>query len=168
MAETYKFPNGNTTVTVYKKQDILKTIEENIIDKEVALAIVERCEVDASIFLKQGRWTGIPFIGNIRIPKNRQMQMTEEQQALIKDAKENLDTNKYVLFRSQLGKENTKRIKQERYYRYITSMAVSKNKKLYKKLCQEKGECFARLFLYATYNVTAVENEYVIFDDNEK
>lgn len=168
MAEIYKFPNSDHTVTVFKKQDILKCIDDNIIDKDVALALVERCEIDATNFLKEGRWTGIPFIGNIRIPKTKLLEQTDEQQALIQEARENLDTHKYILFRSQLGKENSKRIKQERYYRYITSIAVNKNRKLYKKLCKEKGEYYARIYLYASYNIVATDNEYIIFDDNEK
>lgn len=167
MSETYKFPNGYD-VTVFKKQDILDCIDKNIIDKEVALAIVEQCEIDATNFLKEGRWTGIPFIGNIRISKLRQLQDSPEQQALIADAKANLDADKYILFRSQLGKENSKHIKQERYYRYITSIATNRNKKLYKKLCQTKGEYYARIYLYASYNITALDNEYVMIEDNEQ
>lgn len=167
MAETYKFPGGGYDVTVFKKQDILDCIDKNIIDKEVALAIVEQCEVDAANFLKEGRWTGIPFIGNIRIPKLRQLEETPEQQALIAEAKEKLTTDKYVLFRNQLGRENSKHIKQERYYRYIVSMAITRNRRLYKKLCEEKGEYYARILLYASYNITSVDNEYVILDNND-
>lgn len=166
MAETYKFPGGYD-VTVLKKQDILDCIDKNIIDKEVALAIVEQCELDAACYLRQGRWTGIPFIGNIRIPKTRLMEESPEQQALIEEAKENLESNKYILFRRQLGEENSKHIKQERYYRYIVSIAVNRNKRLYNKLCDEKGEYYARIFLYATKNITAVDNEYITLEDYE-
>lgn len=168
MVESHKFPNGGYDVKVFKKADILDCINENIVDKDVALAIVEQCEVDAANFLKEGRWTGIPFIGNIRVPKLRQLQESPEQQALIEEAKATLDADKYVLFRCQLGKENSKHIKQERYYRYITSIAVGKNRHLYKKLCDTKGEVYARLYLYATHNITSLDNEYVILDDDEQ
>ena len=167
MADTYKFPGGGYDVTVFKKQDVLDCIDKNILDKDVALAFIEQLEVDAANFLKEGRWTGIPFIGNIRIHKLRQLEESPEQQALIAEAKENLDADKYILFRTQLGKENSKHIKQERYYRYITSIAISHNRRLYKKLCEEKGEYFARIYLYASYNVTALNNEYVILDNYE-
>ena len=167
MADIYKFPSGGYEVTVCKKQDILDCIDKNIIDKEVALAIVERCEIDAANFLKEGRWTGIPFIGNIRIPKLKQLEESPEQQALIAEAKANLEYNKYVLFRTQLGKENSKHIKQERYYRYITSIAIAHNQKLYKKLCATKGEYYARIYLFASYNITSLDNEYVILDNVE-
>ena len=167
MADTYKFPGGGYDVTVFKKQDVLDCIDKNILDKDVVLAFIEQLEVDAANFLKEGRWTGIPFIGNIRIPKLRQLEESPEQQALIAEAKKNLDADKYILFRTQLGKENSKHIKQERYYRYITSIAISHNRRLYKKLCEEKGEYFARIYLYASYNITSLDNEYIIFDNDE-
>ena len=50
MADTFKFPNGGYDVTVLKRQDILDCIDANIIDKEVALAIVDQCELDAAEF----------------------------------------------------------------------------------------------------------------------
>ena len=167
MADTYKFPGGGYDVTVFKKQDVLDCIDKNILDKEIALAFIEQLEIDAANFLKAGRWTGITFIGNIRIPKRLQLEETPEQQALIKEAKETLDSNKYILFRTQLGKENSKHVKQERYYRYITSIAISHNRKLYKKLCEEKGEYYARIYMYSSYNITSLDNEYVILDNNE-
>lgn len=168
MIETHKFPNGGYEVKVFKKTDILDCINDNIIDKDIALAIVEQCEIDAANFLKEGRWTGIPFIGNIRIPKLKQIQESPEQQAIIQEAKATLDADKYVLFRQQLGKETSRRIKVERYYRYLTSIAVSHNRRIYKKLCEEKGECFARVYLYSIYNITAAEEDYLNFDYNEQ
>ena len=168
MADTFKFPNGGYDVTVCKKQDILDCIEENIIDKEVALAIVEQCELDAANFIKEGRWAGIPFIGNIRIPKGRIMEEDPAQQALIDEAKETLDHDQYVMFRRQLKSDNGKRIKQQRYFNYITSQAVAKNRKLYNKLCDEKGEAYAKVFLFASKHITAVNNEYINLEDYEQ
>lgn len=162
MADIFKFPNGGYEVTVRKKEDILKTIDDNILDKDVALAVINQLEVDAANFIQEGRWTGIPFIGNIRIPKARQIIESDETQALIKEAKEQLDSHKYILFRTQLGKETSKKVKQERYYKYITSIAVSHNRKLYEKLCREEGEYYARIYMFASYNITSVDNEYEI------
>ena len=132
MADIFKFPNGGYDVTICRKKDILECIDENIIDKDVALAIVEHCEYTAADYIKEGVWAGIPFIGNIRISKTKQLLKSDEQQALIAEAKENLDKDKYILFRKRLNKENVKRISQDRYYRYITSIAVSNNRKLFK------------------------------------
>lgn len=167
MADTFKFPDGYD-VTICRKSDIMNCIDKNIVDKDVALAIIEHCEFQAAEFIRQGRWTGIPFIGNIRVPKGRSILKTDEQQALIAEAKEHLDKEQYVMFRHRLAKENAIQIKQERYYKYITSIAVNKNRKLYNKLCKEKGEVYARLYLYSCSTITAINNEYVRLDEDEQ
>ena len=168
MADTFKFPNGGYDVTICRKQDILDCIDKNIIDKDIALAIVEHCEFQAASFIREGRWTGIPFIGNIRMSKTKELLKSSEQQALIAEAKENLGKEQYVLFRKQLNKENVKRISQERYYRFITSMAISNNKKLFRKLCKVHGEVYARVFLFCSYEVVAVTNEYINLINDEQ
>lgn len=167
MADTFKFPNGGYDVIVCRKKDILDCIDKNIIDKDVALAIVDNCEFNAASFIREGRWTGIPFIGNIRIPKTVQMLKSDEQKALINEAKETLDKEQYIMFRRKLNKENTKQIKQDRYYRYITSIAVAKNRNLFRKLCETKGEVFARLYLYSCSEVVAVSNQYLNLETDE-
>ena len=167
MADTFKFPNGGYDVTICRKQDILDCIDKNIIDKDIAMAIVEHCEFQAASFIKEGRWAGIPFIGNIRTPKTVQMLKTDEQQALIQDAKEQLGKEQYIMFRKQLNKENAKQISQDRYYRYVTSIAVHANKKLFRKLCDTKGEVYARLFLFCSREVVAISNEYINLEDYE-
>lgn len=167
MADTFKFPNNGYDVTICKKQDILDCIDKNIVDKEIALAIVEHCEFQAAQFIREGRWTGLPFIGNIRKSKTKELLKSTEQQILIAEAKEYLNKDQYILFRKELNKENARQISQERYYRYITSIAVNKNKKLYKHLCKTKGDVFARLFLFCSYQVTAVNNEYINLDFDE-
>ena len=167
MADTFKFPNGGYDVTICRKQDILDCIDKNITDKDVAMAIVEHCEFQVASFIREGRWTGIPFIGNIRTPKTVQMLKTDEQQALIQDAKEQLGKEQYIMFRKQLNKENAKQISQDRYYRYVTSIAVNANKKLFRKLCDTKGEVYARLFLFCSREVVAISNEYINLEDYE-
>ncbi len=167
MPDTFKFPNGGYDVTICRKQDILDCIDKNIIDKDIALAIVEHCEFQAASFINEGRWAGIPFIGNIRVPKTTQALRSDENQALIEDAKNQLTKEQYVMFRKTLNKETAKQVKQDRYYRYITSIAVNKNKKLFRKLCDTKGEVYARLYLYCSANVVATDNEYINLEDYE-
>lgn len=159
MASKFKFPNSETEVVVCKRQDILNCIEENFIDKDVVLEIIDKCEKDAAKFLQEGRWTGIPFIGNIRIPKNIAAERTKEQRELIDNAKEVLDKDKYMFFRRELRRDNFINNKKERYYRYILSKVVTKNHKLYNKLSNTKGEYFARIFLYSCINLTSLNNE---------
>ena len=162
MADTFKFPNNGYEVTVVRKQDILDCIDSNIVDKEVALAIVEQCERDAANFITEGKWTGLPYMGNVRVPLNVQMLKSEEQQSLIKEARETLDRDNYILFKTELERDNSARIKHQRYYNYILSIAANSNKKLYKKLCDKKGEYYTRIFLYACRRITVVNSEGLI------
>ena len=168
MSEQFKFPNGGYEVTVLRKQDILDCIEDNIIDKEIALAIVEQCEIDAATCLAQGRWTGLPYIANVGVPAHIQTLHKKENEELLEIAKDELEGKKYIMFRKELAGEAAKHAKQERLYRYLVSIAVRANKRLYRKLCNENGEYYARIYLYACKNITATDNEYVILDDDNK
>ena len=164
MTDTYKFPGG-TDVKIVRKEDVIETINCNIVDKEIALAIVKQCEVDAANFLRKGRWTGIPFIGSIKVPDVVKMSNTPEQKELIKDAAETTTNEQFVMFRRELAYSNEKRVKATRYYNYVLSMAVSKNRNLFKKLCREKGVGYARIHFFLTSSITAVENEYIPVED---
>lgn len=163
MADIYKFPSGGYDVTVFKKQDILDCIDKNIVDKEVMLSIIEHCEKDAAHFISKGKWTGIPFIGNIKPSRLKLLEQSEEQKTLMEEAKEELTSEQYLLFRTQLAKDNSRRIKQERYYRYVTSIAVNKNKLVYRKLMKRKGDAYARIFLYTCYNATIFDPDYELY-----
>lgn len=167
MADVFKFPNDGYEVIVCKKHDILACIDDNIVDKEIALAIVEECEKDAANFINEGRWTGLPFIGNVRVPKVKQMETSPEQQAIIEEAKQTLTKEQYIVFRRNLTTENYNHAKQERYYNYIVSIAINRNRKLYKKLCTIKSELYARIFLFASKHITALNNEYVNLKEDE-
>ena len=52
MQDTYKFPGGKD-VKVVRKEDIINTIKTNIVDADVALAIVRQCEIDAVNFMRK-------------------------------------------------------------------------------------------------------------------
>ena len=69
------------------------------------------------------------------------------------------------MFRRELAHNNEKRAKATKYYNYVLSMAVSKNRNLFKKLCKEKGVGYARLNFFLKSSITAVENEYVPVED---
>lgn len=164
MTDTYKFPGGSD-VKVVRKEDVIETINCNIVDKEVALAIVRQCEVDAVNFLRKGRWTGIPFIGSIKVPDVVKMSNSKEQQELIQNAYETVSTEQFVMFRRQLAHDNERRVKATKHYNYVLSMAVSKNRNLFKKLCKERGVGYARIHFFLINSITAVDNEYVPVED---
>lgn len=167
MADVFKFPAGGYEVTVCKKQDILDCIDDNILDKEVALAILEQCEQDAARFIQEGKWTGIPYIGSIRIPPIKQREQTPEQQELIQTAKENLSKEDYIFFRKSLIKENAKQEKIDRMYNYFTSIIINRNRKVYNKLCKTNGELYSRIFLYTCRNLKASGGERILNNETE-
>ena len=82
MANILRFPRGNDVV-VCKKEDILATIDDNILDKELAYALIEELEITADKFLSEGKWVGIPFLGNIRKNKYREKLHSKETKELI-------------------------------------------------------------------------------------
>lgn len=167
MSDTFKFPQGYDVV-VYRKQDILDCIEDNIIDKDVALTIVKQCEVDCAEFIKQGRWSAIPFIGNIRESPYAVNNFDAEKQALIDEAKAQLDREQYIMFRKEFSKNEAKKVNHERYYKYIVSIEANRNKKLFKKLCNTKGEPYARLRMFINHNIKVVNSEYLNLLEDEQ
>ena len=164
MQDTYKFPGGKD-VKVVRKEDIINTIKTNIVDTEVALAIVKQCEVDAVNFMKKGRLTGIPFMGTIKVPDTIRMSQTKEQKDLILAAMETNTNEQFVMFRRNLAYDNKIKIKARKYYNYVLSLSVAKNRNQFKKMCKEKGEAYARIHFFLLYSVTSVNNEYIPVED---
>ena len=164
MQDTYKFPGGKD-VKVVRKEDIINTIKTNIVDTEVALAIVRQCEVDAVNFMKKGRLTGIPFMGTIKVPDTIKMSQTKEQKDLILAAMETNTNEQFVMFRRNLAYDNKVKIKARKYYNYVLSLSVAKNRNQFKKMCKEKGEAYARIHFFLLYSVTSVNNEYIPVED---
>ena len=163
MPEVRKFPPEGYEVTVLRKQDVLKCIDDNIIDKEIALDIVRRCEIDATNFLKEGRWAGIPFLGNIRIPKIVQTFMSEETQKLMQEAKETLDEHKYLLFRKEFASNAVKQEAHERYYKYELSKFIGKNLNFFRKRSARHGDRLARVLCFTLRNMT-IATEYNTYE----
>lgn len=157
MADTFRFPNGYD-VRVLRKEDVLASIEHNIIDKEVALAIVKQCEIDAANFLREGRWAGIPFIGNIRIPKTVQKFNTIESKTILQEAEDSLETNKWLLFRKNYANEIGRQVKVERYYQYLVSKFVGRNMKFFRLVAKENGDMYARILCYTLSDLTLDSN----------
>ena len=164
MQDTYKFPGGKD-VKVVRKEDIINTIKTNIVDTEVALAIVRQCEVDAVNFMKKGRLTGIPFMGTIKVPDTIKMSQTKEQKDLILAAMETNTNEQFVMFRRNLAYDNKVKTKARKYYNYVLSLSVAKNRNQFKKMCKEKGEAYARIHFFLLYSVTSVNNEYIPVED---
>lgn len=159
MLDKYKFPGGND-VKIVRREDILETIECNIVDKEIALELVRQCEMDAAEFLRKGRWVGIPFLGKIGVSEVRKMEQTPEQNALIAQTYHTATTKQFVLFRKALAHDNQRKLKAAKNFNYILSIAVRENPYKFKMLVRQKGELYARIAFYLSKNIVAINNTY--------
>lgn len=157
MNDTIKMPNGGYDVKVVRKEDIIKCIDSNILDKDIMLAFINQFEVDASNFLAQGRWTSLPYVGTLRRNPYKEALNSEEVKELDEAAKENLDKDKYILFRKNLRDDIARALKRERLYKYTLSQVVTKNRDFYKYLEKTKGELVARVVCYTMFDLTSVE-----------
>lgn len=154
MNDTIKMPGGGYDVKVVRKEDIIKCIDSNILDKDIMFAFIKQFEVDATNFLSQGRWTSLPYIGTLKKNQYKEALNSKEVQELDEAAKENLDRNKYLLFRKNLKDDIAKSIKRERIYKYVLSQVVKKNKEYYKYLESTKGELYARVICFTLSDIT--------------
>ena len=154
MPITKQFPNGGYDVTVCRKQDILDCLDANIVDKDVVLAVISQCELDANNFIREGRWTGIPFLGNIRVPKRTQKLQSKEVQELIEEARNTLDRDKYYVFRKNLNVDLDREEKRERFFKYLVSSFANRNRRFYNKQVEKRGELGAQFLCYTLINIS--------------
>lgn len=164
MKDVYNFPNGGYEVRIVRRSEVLEAIDKNIIDKDIALAIVERCELDCANFLREGRWANIPYIGNIRIPKAKQLIKSEEQQTLISDAYDNLNTDSYLMFRKQLNQYNAQRARFEKSYNYLLAIMVNRYNKYYNYLKRNKGDYKARITVYTFASLDPLTEDFKAYN----
>lgn len=164
MKDTVKFPNGYDVVLV-KKQDILDCIETNITDKEVILALIEKCEIDASNFLKEGRWAGIPYLGNIRIPKRDTILNSDKTKELIVNARNTLDKDSYILFRKNLNSDTERKVRLERYYIRKTNDFIKENRGIYDHLVETRGETIANIICYTISDFVVADDYNIDYDE---
>ena len=165
MSKVYTFANEGYEVEVVRKDDVIASIENNIVDKEIAYEIINQLEIDASTMLSSGRWVGIPKIGNIRANPFGYKAMSAQDKALVADAKKVLPHDKYLMFRKQTIIKNNKRVKINRFFSYTLSMSIAKNKSLYKRFKLLRGEAWTNIYFYAMFNAKAVSNDWLIFEE---
>lgn len=159
MGDTIKMPGGGYDIKVVRKEDILACIDSNFLDKDLMLEFINQFEVDATNFLKEGRWTSLPYIGTLRKNQYKEALRSKEVKELVEAAKETLDKDKYIIFKRDLKDDIAKSIKRERIYKYTLSQVVKKNKKFYDYLESKKGELIARVVCFTMFSFTSSENE---------
>lgn len=151
---TRKFPRGYD-VTIVRKEDVLEAIDDNIIDKEIALDLIKQLELDASNFIKEGRWTSLPFIGTIRYNENKKAIIDNID--VVRQAEKTMSKQEYVMFRKKLVTDNLIENKYLRHYNYLVSMSITDNRKLYNYYVENYGESYARLMMYFFRTFTCIE-----------
>lgn len=148
MKYTFTFPNGYE-VEIFRTEDVLKSIDDNIIDKDIALEVISQCEQDCAKLIENGEWAALPFLGNFRRRQCKDILNSKENKELIETAKETLFNDKFLMFRKDLAKDASIRVKNTRFMRYEISKLVTKNKSTYKRMVRRKGEHYTNLILYS-------------------
>lgn len=159
MSQKMKFPHGGYDVNVVRKQEVLDCIDDNIIDKEIALDVIKQLEIDVSTSINNGKWTGIPFIGNVRVPRYRQILQSEKTKILKSVASERLDKERYILFRKNLAADVRKRESIERYFSYRLARAMNKNMQVFKELSKRRGELEAKILILSCFEMRDMDYE---------
>jgi hypothetical protein len=150
MKQTIKFPSGYDVVVV-DKNDVLRTLNASVTDKEVLLEIISQIEIQSDKLCREGRWTGIPYLGNLRVPaitKHR-----KDMAELYRTAYKTLPKSEYLAFVRKSTADKSERIKNERLFKYQVSLSIKRNPKLYKELCKDKGTKYANFYFYSRYSI---------------
>jgi len=163
--DKFTFPNGYD-VDIARKKDVLDAIENNIIDKDIALAIITNCEQNCARFIQEGKWAGIPFMGNFRPRETKIALNSKENKELLDTAKTNMSNEEYLLFRKDLIRDNAIIVKNTRLLHYQASKVSIKNKKLYNAIAAAKGSAYATIIMYSFKDPYLV-SESKLYIDNE-
>lgn len=164
IAETRKIPDG-FNIKVVRKEDILSTIDKNILDKDVALEVISHCEISAINFFKNGYWASIPYMGNFRLDprkviRNQALKELDAGAKTVLDDNDVQDKARYILFRKQVSNDAREKINFLRYYNYCIALGSNKNPKAFRKLCRNKGIYMARLLTWGLMRITPIDNRF--------
>lgn len=145
--EVRKFPAmGGYYVTIVNKNDILKTIDDNIIDKELAYEIITSLELSCQKYVSAGDTAGIPYIG--RIKERLAAAIARKHSETLNDAKEVLDKEHYIAFKYALLADESNRYKYNKVYKIEIARVVSRNRKQYWNYVDTIGEVKADIMFH--------------------
>lgn len=151
--EVRKFPAvGGYNITIVNKDDVFKTIEDNIVDKELAYAIIEQLETNIEQYVSAGEVAGIPYIGKIK--QRLGAIIGNKHKDELDAAKEVMDKEQYITFKNALYKEESIRAKLSKAYKYEASVAIRQNKRQYWYFVEKLGECLADIMFHGLTSLT--------------
>lgn len=145
--EVRKFPAmGGYYVTVVNKNDILKTIDDNIIDKEIAYEIITSLELSCQKYVSAGDAASIPYIGKIK--ERLTSAIARKNKEALNDAKEVLDREHFIAFKHALFDDERKCYKCNRVYKLETIHVVHRNRRQYWNYVDRIGEVKADIMFH--------------------
>jgi|GEM_PF-4207437 len=154
--EVRKFPWGvhPENVTLVNKKDVLKTIDDNVIDKDVAYELITQLEINLGGYVAAGVAAGIPFIGRIK-QRAGSLALTLHSNE-IQAAKLTMDKDNYIMFRKELIREEVCKDNYNRLYKYETSMIANKrnNRRSYWNLVDEIGAARTDMMFHGVLHLT--------------
>lgn len=145
--EVRKFPAmGAYNVTIVNKNDILKTIDDNIIDKEIAYEVITSLELSCQKYVSAGDSAGIPYIGTIK--ERIGASIARNNKETLADAKEALDKEHYIAFKNALFSDETKRYNYNKVYKLEIARVASHNRRQYWNYVDTIGEVKADIMFH--------------------
>ena len=145
--ELRKFPAaGGYYVTIVNKNDVLKTIDDNIIDKEIAYQIITSLELSCQKYVSAGDIAGIPYVGKIK--ERLEATIIRKNKEALTDAKEALDREQYIAFKRALFADEGKRYKYNKVYKLEIARVVSHYRKQYWNYVDTIGEVKADIMFH--------------------
>lgn len=158
--DTRFFPYSNVEITIVRKDDILKTIDENIIDKDIANELISHLETRAEKSLMNHKWTGFPFLGSIRVPPGLSPETLQRTKDATMWARDNMSREAYVMFTKQCAHDAYQINKYRAYFDTIKTRAINNNRTEYHTLCSLKGKNYAICKITFSNNLKPMKQEY--------
>lgn len=151
-----KFPHGFKEIQYVDRDDVLKTIDDNILDKDVAMELIEQTEHLIAEYASHGVWCSLPYMGALSESVYSNFKKDPENKKAIEEVRSILDTKQFRVFSRRLGQTEIIRFKRKRTFEFYASIEINKDKYNYFKLSRNKGENYAKLVYYFKHFIQEV------------
>lgn len=141
------FPHGGYEVKLVRKEDILKTIDDNILDKDVARELINNIETKAEKIINESieGWVSIPYFGSMRRPKTIKLKVDPEFRAAAEHIYATKSKEEFVMFMKNSYNDHTAQLHYNAYFNKLVSRYARLYPIKYRQYYSDKGEHYARL-----------------------
>lgn len=143
-----RYPEG-FDITVCTKQDIIDTLDQNVVDKEVVYDIIKNLECNIAKAIREDKWAGMPFIGSVRPNPMKAFMHSKETCQTLSEAYQSMDLPSFVMFKKALVVDKYKEVVFNRQYKLIAAINARRNYKYYRTLCKKYSDAYVRLFMFS-------------------